>query len=107
MIWLSTLSFAAWWLTVLIALVFRSRAYALFRGVQLGVHTLIAIAIAPLGSPVFPVFAVLHALVYVQSVALARPRPRPLWYHALVSIPAAYFGAATLLALPWAVVAAL
>ena len=99
------LSWAAWGLTVLLALAFRSRAYALFRGIQLGLHTLIAISVAPVGSAVFPAFALLHALVYAQALGLVRPRLRRLAYRALVSIPAAFFGAGTLLALPWAVAA--
>ena len=99
----AALSIAAWWLTVLTALVFRSRAYALFRGIHLGLHTLIALALVPSAGWALPPFAALHALVYVQALALVRPQLRPLWYRALVSIPAAFFGAGTLLALPWAV----
>lgn len=98
----AALSIAAWWLTVLSALAFRSRAYALFRGIHLGLHTLIALALAPAAGRAFPVFAALHALVYVQALGLVRPSLRPLWYRALISIPAAFFGAGTLLALPWA-----
>lgn len=98
----AALSIAAWGLTVLAALAFRSRAYALFRGIHLGLHTLIALALVPAAGRALPVFAALHALVYVQALALVRPRLRPLWYRALVSIPAAFFGAGTLLALPWA-----
>jgi uncharacterized protein len=98
----AALSIAAWWLTVLLALAFRSRAYAVFRGVQLGLHTLIAIALLPAAAALYPIYALLHALVYVHAVALVRPQLRPLWYRALVSIPAAFFGAGTLLALPWA-----
>jgi len=99
----AALSIVAWCSTVLSALVLRSRAYALFRGIHLGLHTLIALALVPAAGRAFPVFAALHALVYVQALALVRPQLRPLWYRALVSIPAAFFGAGTLLALPWAV----
>jgi predicted MPP superfamily phosphohydrolase len=103
MLWFALGSVAAWSVVVLLALLLRSRAYALFRGVQLGLHTLIALAIAPAFAAVLPVFVCLHGLVYFQSVALVRPRLRPLWYRALVSWPAAFFSAGTLLALPWAV----
>jgi predicted MPP superfamily phosphohydrolase len=105
--WFLVLSFAAWWVTVFVALAFRSRAYALFRGIHLGLHTLIAVALAPATSVAFPVYVVLHALVYVQALMLVRPRDRAAPYRVLVSIPASFFGAGTLLALPWALAAAL
>jgi len=107
MFWFAALSVAAWLVTTLTALAFRSRAYALFRGIHLGLHTAVAIAVAPTGSRLFPAFALLHAIVYLQALVLVRPRLRPFWYRALVSIPAAGFGAGTLLALPWALAAAL
>jgi predicted MPP superfamily phosphohydrolase len=44
--------------------------------------------------------------VFVSALALIRPALRGLAYRALVSVPAAFFGAGTLLAWPWAVVAA-
>jgi predicted MPP superfamily phosphohydrolase len=49
----------------------------------------------------------LQAAVFVHSLALIRPRLRPLWYRAAISIPSAFFSAGTLFALPWAVVVAL
>ena len=49
-----------------------------------------------------PLFAALHATVYVNFALLARPRMRHLPYRLLVSWPAALFAAGTLLALPWA-----
>jgi predicted MPP superfamily phosphohydrolase len=51
-------------------------------------------------------FVYLHVLVYLQALLLIRPRMRPLWYRALLSIPAAFFSAGTLFALPWGVAAA-
>lgn len=106
MLWFSAVSCGAWAATVVLALLFRSRAYALFRGIHLGLHTLIAIAIVPSSAWLLPAFVLLHALVYVQAAALVRPRLRPLYYRALVSIPAAFFGAGTLLSLPWAIASA-
>lgn len=107
MFWFWAPSLAAWGVTVVVALAFRSRAYALFRGIHLGLHTAIAVAIAPTGSVLLPAFVFLHALVYIQATLLVQPRLRPFWYRALISIPAAFFGAGTLLALPWAIAAAL
>lgn len=101
------LSWAAWGLVVVLAALLRSRAYAVFRAVTLGVHTLLALSIAPAFEPVAPVFWTLHALVYVHALALVRPRMRPLAYRLLVSIPAAFFSAGTLLSLPWLLLAPL
>jgi predicted MPP superfamily phosphohydrolase len=101
MSWLAVGSVLAWCLVTVLALLLRSRAYAIFRGVQLGLHTLVAIAIAPAFAPIGAAFVYLHALVYLQSIALVRPRLRPFWYRAFISVPAAFFGAGTLLALPW------
>jgi predicted MPP superfamily phosphohydrolase len=55
---------------------------------------------------VLPVFLYLHATVFVHSLSLIRPRMRSLPYRALISVPASFFGAGTLLALPWALLAA-
>ena len=44
--------------------------------------------------------------VYVNFLALSRPRMRSLPYRVLVSWPSAFFTAGTLLALPWALVVA-
>ena len=101
-------SLAAYLLVVTAGWGFRSRLYGIFRAVTLGVHTLIACALAPflLATPLWPLFLWLHACVFVQSLALIRPRLRPLWYRALISVPGAFFSAGTLLALPWALMAA-
>lgn len=83
----------------------RSRAYLLFRGVTLGIHSLIAVAIVPRVGALFPLFVALQGIVHFQALGLARPRMRSLPYRMLISIPGAFFGAGTLLALPWALVA--
>lgn len=106
MSWLVVGSFLGWAVVTLLALGLRSRAYATFRGIQLGLHTLIALAIVPATAPLWAIFVYLHASVYLHSLSLVRPRLRPLWFRALISWPSAFFGAGTLLALPWAVVAA-
>lgn len=100
-------SVLAWVAVVVFAAARRSRPYAVFRGVQLGLHTLFACALLPRFAGVLPIFLYLHAVVYVQAAVLVRPVLRPLWYRAVVSVPAAFFGAGTFLALPWALAAAL
>jgi uncharacterized protein len=93
-------------LVVLLAATLRGRAYALFRAFGLTFETLVASALWPKVGPLAPAFLYLHATVFVRSIMLVRPRMRPLWYHALVSVPSAAFAAGTALALPWAIASA-
>ncbi len=88
------------------AALFRSKAYAVARGVFLTIYTLIAVALEPSAGPMWPVFYALHALVYLQSLALVRPRLRPPWFVALISVPGLFFASGMLLAFPWAIAVA-
>ncbi len=90
-------------LVVVLAARFRSRQYAIFRGITLGIHTLVVLALAPRFAWILPLYLYLHATVYVHSLSLVWPRMRPLPYRVFVSIPAAFFAAGTILSLPWAV----
>ena len=89
------------WLAVVGLALLRSRAYAMFRGVTLGLQVLFAAALVHRFQSVLPLFCYLHATVFVQSLGLIRPRMRSLVYRTLISVPGAFFGAGTLLALPW------
>jgi predicted MPP superfamily phosphohydrolase len=100
-------SWAAWLGVVVAALAFRSRAYAIFRGVTLGLQVLVASALVGYFGELLPLIAYLQATVFVSSLVLIRPRLRGVAYRTFVSVPAAFFAAGTLLALPWAIVAAL
>jgi predicted MPP superfamily phosphohydrolase len=104
--WFSALTGIGWLTSVATAAVIRSRRFAIFLGILLGIHSLVAIALAFYFRPILPVFAALNVAVFVNYVALARPRMRSLPYRLLVSWPAAFFAAGTLLAWPWAIVAA-
>jgi uncharacterized protein len=99
-------SLAGWLLVVIAAGLLRSRAYAIFRAVTLGLHTLITAALWPALAWAAPLVVLLHSTVYLHSLALIRPAMRPWPYRALISLPAAWFAAGTLLALPWALVRA-
>jgi uncharacterized protein len=99
-------SWAAWLVVVVAALAFRSRAYATFRGVTLGLQVLVASALVGYFGELLPLVAYLQATVFLSSLVLIRPKLRGVAYRALVSVPAAFFAAGTLLALPWALVAA-
>ncbi|MGE0790692.1 MAG: metallophosphoesterase [Sandaracinaceae bacterium] len=90
----------------------RSRFFAIFLGILLSLQGLCAMAIrehfthyAPLVTDV--AFFYLQGCLYVHFASLVRARMRPLWFRALVSYPGLTFGAASLLAFPFAIVAAL
>lgn len=119
---MTQLTLASWSATLgvaLLALLFRSKAYALFRGLILSIYTLIAIGMVPLllgtlstwpaaarlSATAFVLW--LHATVYLDPLFLIRPRLRPAWYRLLFSLPAQTMAATILLAWPWAIVAAL
>lgn len=102
MSWFALASLAAAVVVVLVALRFRGRPYAVFGAVLVSVQTLVGSAMFAASGPVAPLFAYLHASVYVHLLSLVRPAMRPRWWRALVSLPASYFWAASVLALPWA-----
>lgn len=85
----------------------RSRAYAIFRAVQLSLHTLLAIYLFGALPWARPAFWALNAGVWLSALLLIRPRDRGPAYRWLISIPAAFYQSATLFALPWALVSLL
>lgn len=102
MSWFGALTLAGWLSVVGVALS-RTRQFAMFVGVLLGIYSAITVALAPSFRAVLPAYAALHVTVYLNFIALSRPRMRPLAYRFLVSWPAAFFAAGTLLAWPWAI----
>jgi uncharacterized protein len=102
--WLASLAASAG--IVLAAKLRRGGLYARFAGVLLGIHTLISGALASHVGALFPAYVALQAALFVHFFFLSAPRMRPLWYRLLVSLPAQFFAAGTLLAFPWAVVVA-
>src|SRR5690606_27015605 len=104
---LAWISAIAWLVVIAAGGLFRSRAYALFRGVTLGLHTLIAVPLLPYAGALLPLALYLHALVYVDSLLLIRPTLRPHWFRLLVSWPAQFTAASTLLDFSWAFFVAL
>ena len=95
-------SFAA----VVAAALFRGRAYAVFAGFLLTIHTLVVVGLQEQLLGVAPLLIWLQSATVVHVVALVWARLRPNWYRALVSIPGLYFTAATFLAVPWSIAAA-
>ncbi len=88
------------------AAVRRGRGFAIFLGVVLGIHTFSSVALLPSTIELAIPYAYLQATVYAYflSWTLSAKRPRAMRF--LVSIPASYFAASSLFALPWAIVAA-
>ena len=99
---------AAWFVLVVAARLLRSRLFAAFVAVVVGVLSLVWIGLAPsLPWWFLPVFLVGQIQVWLHYLLLSRARPRPGWFRFTVSVPALYFASATLLAVPWAIVATL
>ena len=100
------LVFSAAALTVAAAAILRNRLFATFLVVFLGLQTLITVGLYPSLSPLWPVVVYLQLTVCVHFISLARPRMRgPLW-RTLITLPALFFAAGTLMAMPFAVAGA-
>ncbi len=101
------LTLGGWLGVVVAAALLRGRRFAIAASILVGVYSLIALGMVPFFARAMPVFVALHVSVYLNFAALALPRMRPLVYRLLVSWPASFFVAGTLLALPWALARAL
>ncbi len=102
--WLASIALSAG--VYLAARLRRGTFYARFVAVLLGVHTLVSCALARHTGALFPAYAALQGALFVHFLFLSQPRMRPLAYRLVVSLPAQFFAAGTLLAFPWAIVAA-
>jgi hypothetical protein len=100
------------WLVAWAGLVFtafrlRNRFYAKFLAVVLGVQLLVWWGLfSELSARAWLAWP-LSAMVFAHYASLIRPRMRTLPFRALVSWPALFFVAGSILALPWALLAAL
>lgn len=104
-------SLSAWGAVTAFARFTRGPLYARFAAVILGIYTLLSLGLVMgVGSIAWPlrwVLLALHAAVYLHFVTLMRPRMRPFLWRMTVSLPAQFFVASTVLAMPWAVLLAL
>lgn len=100
-------SVAGWAAVVVAARLLRGKLFATFAAVLLGIHTLSSIALADAVGELWPLWAALQAATFLHFALLTRPRMRPLWFRALVSVPASTFVAAVFMAIPWAIAASL
>lgn len=99
----AALSWGFWLAIVILARVFRSVQYAIFRGITLGIHILVVLALLPHLGIFRPLYLALHCLLFIDSALLIVPRLRPTWYRWFISLPSQYMGAATFMAFPWAI----
>jgi predicted MPP superfamily phosphohydrolase len=107
MSWFPLFTLAGYALTVASAALRRGRPYAIFAAILVGIYSLLAWAMAPLGGPLLYVFAAFHAAAYANFILLSRPRMRGLPFRILISWPAALMVAGTLLSLPWGIAVAM
>ena len=70
-------SFAGLGATIVGAAIFRNGRFAMFVGVLLTIHTLIAIELFPSFAQVWPAWAYLQGAVYLHFLLLSRARPKP------------------------------
>lgn len=85
----------------------RGRFFARFLAVILGIQTLSIFSLLRLFEAYWPAFALLQAITFVHFATLVRPKMRALWWRMLISLPAHFFTASSILAFPWAVAAGL
>lgn len=85
----------------------KSRTFGIFAGIVLGIPTYVTVALGPHlpGGGILGLFQLLAAVHFAGLIA--RPAMRPTWFRVGVSIPGLWLVAASLLALPWAIVASL
>ncbi len=98
-------SLAGWLTATLVAAKVRGRFFGGFASVILGIHTLISLGLQHHLGWFGPTLAYFQVVSYLHFLLLARPEMRPVWYRALISIPASFFIAGTFLAWPWALAA--
>lgn len=90
-------------LIVFLAGRYRGRAAAIFTGIALGIFTLVSVS-APRGTGLFGFLRdYLQIAVYAHFFMFLWPRMRPWPWRFLVSIPASYYAAGTVLAWPVAI----
>lgn len=102
MLWFTLFCLTGWLVVVGAARLFRGRFFSTFAGVILFLQAGSTIALFRAFEAVWPAWAYLQAAVFLHFFALVWPRARPLPWRLLVSIPASFFAAGAILALPWA-----
>lgn len=81
----------------------RGAPLAVFAGAMLAVHTVTATILQPNYPGPDVLWSGAQLVVFIHFLSLTRARMRPLYWRVLVSMPAHWFWAGTVLAMPWAV----
>jgi len=83
---------------------FRSKEFAIFRGIILTIYSLVFLTLFDSLVSFVPPFIVLllYSLVFVDTLLLVRPKMQPVWMRILVNWPGQWFLGATIIAFPWA-----
>ena len=84
---------------------FRSKEFAIIRGVILTIYSLVFLTLFnTLVSFVPPlIILLLYSLVFIDTLLLIRPKMQPLWVRVLINWPGQWFLGATIIAFPWAI----
>ncbi|PRQ10003.1 metallophosphoesterase [Enhygromyxa salina] len=86
----------------------RELTFGIFTLVVLGLPTWAVLSLTPHVGAAWPLLVAGHLAAALHLLALLlRPRLRPAWFRASVSIPGLGFAAASMLALPWLIAASL
>jgi len=98
-------SLAGWLTATLVAAKVRGRFFGGFASVILGIHTLISLGLQHHLDWLGVSLGYFQVVSYLHFLLLVKPQMRPVWYRAMVSIPASFFLAGTFLAFPWSLAA--
>ncbi len=92
---------------VALAALVRGWPFAVFATVLLGIHNASATTLFAWAGPSSIPFAYLQLAMYVHFVGLVWARARPWPWRAAITVPGLFFQAGSMLAVPWAITAAL
>ncbi|PSV38690.1 phosphodiesterase [Photobacterium sp. GB-27] len=88
-----------------ISWLFRSKAFAIIRGVILTFYSLVFLSLFSTLVSVIPPFIILLlcSLVFIDTFLLLRPKMQPFWVRILINWPGQWFLGSTIIAFPWAI----
>ena len=91
--------------TFVVSWLFRSKEFAIIRGVILTVYSLVFVTLFDTLVSFIPplIILLLYSLVFIDTLLLIRPKMQPLWVRVLINWPGQWFLGATIIAFPWAI----
>ncbi|OBU28026.1 hypothetical protein AYY23_08320 [Photobacterium kishitanii] len=90
--------------TVVVSWLFRSKEFAIIRGIILTVYSLVFVTIFDTLVSFIPplLILLLYSLVFIDTLLLIRPKMQPFWVRVVINWPGQWFLGATIIAFPWA-----